>query len=318
MADYDIGSPVEIPIPDVDLNRDGIPYPDVPATEIIHPQGRFPVQGDPVAGRAEGERYTTIEYIQVHQGLPMGPAGPEGPPGKDGADGGRWLIGQGEPSAIHPTGPPNPNDLYFDSVSGDIWYWNSTLGEWINSGSKIELPEGPQGPQGPQGIQGIQGPEGPRGGGILIIGTFANGPDCEFPPPFPGVNVGDGYIDTCRNLWAWIDVNGAPEWYNFGTVQGPQGEPGPGAEHAMFPLAFLQVTSGPLANVYAQMDVPIPDNFYNKRPNVEILIDYTRSGTFVSNNVVYIEYVSNTLIRLTGEKSIINHNGSRGWVVLSS
>lgn len=67
---------------------------------------------------------------------PPGPEGPEGPAsmvsgpaGEDGERGSLWLTGEGPP----PGGDPDVaqhGDMYLDTLSGDIWRYDATLGTW--------------------------------------------------------------------------------------------------------------------------------------------------------------------------------------------
>lgn len=304
MAGYDITNPDQAPDPVFELFRDQAPYPDLPATEVVHPQGRVE--------RAAGQTYATIEYVEVHQGLPMGPVGPTGPAGEDG---GTLIPGSGDPNVALPDGPPNSNDLYLDTENGEIWVWDDSREEWASTGNNVLGPTGPPGPIGPLGPIGPTGPTGLQGGGLLIKGSFVNTPDCNTPPSAgvaPTPALGDAWIDSCYNLWGRIDVAGTPTWVNLGPMKGPTGPAGPGAERTDYPLAFVVMGN----NVYAQMSVTIPAEFTFKFPTVNVLIDYKGTGEFVMNDGIYVERVSATTIRLTAEKSIIDYNGARGKVVL--
>lgn len=320
-----IDEPIVLP-PAFTADKDGMPYPDVPMTEIIHPQRSKeavttpkplpapPTESAPVP-ITNGERYTTIERIEVYQGLPMGPQGPTGPTGPDGADGGKPIPGTGDPNVVLPEGPPGKNDFWIDSITGNIWYWNGQ--EWYDSGISMLGPTGPTGPQGPLGPVGPTGPEGPRGGGILIVGTFDNDENnCNTPPtdvdsPPQDREIGHGYIDSCGNLWAWIGVEGNAQWYPFGPIVGPTGPEGPGGENEEYPLDFREVAGTP----WARMEVN--HNFTFRYPTVNVLIDYEGNGKFTSSNEVSVTYWSDTFIVLTAHRSIIDFNGPRGWVTLT-
>ena len=124
----------------------------------------------PVGPRGEqGE-----QGIQGEQGErgERGERGEQGPQGNDGA--GLSVLGSlASESDLPAVG--SPGDGYI--VSGDLFVWVASLGNWLNVG-RIQGPQGeqgiqgergergdvgPVGPVGPQGAQGIQGERGERG-----------------------------------------------------------------------------------------------------------------------------------------------------------
>ncbi len=86
---------------------------------------------------------------------------------------------------------------------------------------------GQQGIQGPQGIQGERGPAGTNGRSYEINGQV-NTPE-ELPAP-SATYLGEAYfVGTTepRLVYACVEYNGAIQWENQGTLQGPQGPQGP-------------------------------------------------------------------------------------------
>lgn len=117
-------------------------------SQLVGPPGPQGTQGE------RGERGERGEQgIQGIQGI-------QGPPGNDGEDGaGLSVLGSLASESDLPT-TGNPGDGYI--VSGDLFVWVASLGNWLNVG-RIQGPQGEQGIQGIQGERGLQGERGERG-----------------------------------------------------------------------------------------------------------------------------------------------------------
>lgn len=278
-------------------------FPDLPTTEINQAQG-------PSTQAVVGTAYSAVEYIEVIQRLPMGPQGPQGPTGPAGEEGAEWFFGFGPPTPAYPV-DPDPNDMYIDSDTGDVWAWDEVSGSWVNTGSNLSGPTGPTGPQGQTGVTGPTGPTGMQGGGILVVGTI---PTVGQPPPFIGTS-GEGWVDAAGHLWGWIEDPNAPNggyWHDYGPISGPTGPAGPGVVTFSAPINFA---TNPSNTLWATQT--INHTLANGVPSVRILIDFDRSGTwpYSVDHTVGVSYPSNSQVVLTAEGSIVNHNGW-GTVVL--
>jgi hypothetical protein len=72
-----------------------------------------------------------------------------------------------------------------------------------------------------QGPQGEKGEQGEPGQGVKIAGSLPN----PGPPPQPGVDDGEFWIDSNGDGWVWSAETAS--WINTGPVQGPAGPQGP-------------------------------------------------------------------------------------------
>lgn len=98
--------------------------------------------------------------------------GPQGPKGEQGTN---IQVGPQNPTYV-----ARERDLYINSVSGELFMYNT--GIWKSQGS-LQGPRGERGLQGKQGIQGVQGPKGATGA------TGATGPTGPRGPQGPAFNI---------------------------------------------------------------------------------------------------------------------------------
>ena len=89
---------------------------------------------------------------------------------------------------------------------------------------------GAQGPQGPQGVQGIQGPQGIPGEDGTSFQIVAHVADAGSLPAASTALLGRAYsvgASEPYDIYVCEESGGVLTWLNHGTIQGPQGEPGP-------------------------------------------------------------------------------------------
>lgn len=97
---------------------------------------------------------------------------------------------------------------------------------WTPSGS-LKGPKGDPGPDGPQGPVGAAGPQGPQGmQGAAGLGINFRGQVATVADLPADAAQGDAYLvqaDDELLVWDALDAR----WVNGGSIQGPQGLPGP-------------------------------------------------------------------------------------------
>ena len=83
----------------------------------------------------------------------------------------------------------------------------------------------PNGNIGPTGPTGPTGPQGVNGSSMTILGNYNS--EQELKNNHPVGSLGQSYI-VGNQLYVWSDVNN--DWFDVGTIKGPQGEQGPQGE----------------------------------------------------------------------------------------
>lgn len=183
-------------------------------------------------------------------------AGPQGPKGEQGT---YINVGNGIP-----TYEARERDLYINTVTGDLYMYNT--GIWKLQGTLkgpqgeqgirgIQGAQGPQGPQGaagPKGPKGDQGPKGDYGPSFNIISELAN--TSQLPTPTAELqDAGATYAipDTqgVKHLWVIKGSGSSFTWFDLGVSgvqgpEGPKGEPGIGLNTlsaVTFPYVFPDV-----------------------------------------------------------------------------
>jgi hypothetical protein len=151
-------------------------------------------------------------------------------------------------SASNIPGYPNTHtgaigDAYLVTADSHLWVWTGTT--WQDVGV-ISGPTGSTGPTGATGaastVAGPTGPTGntgPQGINITLRGEVAQVANL----PASNNTVNDAYIVTSTgHLWVWNGSN----WFDAGTIVGPQGPTGP-ASTALGPTGAqgLQGPAGP-------------------------------------------------------------------------
>ena len=96
-------------------------------------------------------------------------------------------------------------------------------------------PQGEQGPAGPAGPKGDTGPAGPQGEpgaegtSFLVKGRYDTLPELE--AAHPTGNAGDAYaVGTANSNVIYLWDTDKQAWTSVGSLQGPQGVPGPAGE----------------------------------------------------------------------------------------
>ena len=163
--------------------------------------------------------------------------GPQGPKGDQGTD---IQVGPNDP-----TYQARERDLYINSISGELFMYNT--GIWKSQGS-LQGPRGERGLQGKQGVQGLQGPKGATGAPGATGATGPRGPQgpafniisnlnstAQLPTPTAALqDAGAAYTipdATSRQKHLWI-IEGSGtsfKWSDIGVsgIQGPAGPTGP-------------------------------------------------------------------------------------------
>lgn len=103
----------------------------------------------------------------------------------------------------------------------DPFYFALPCGSTVDLTTVAPVAVGDDGVYIIQGPPGPQGPQGEPGQGIKIIGSLPN----PGPPPAPGTDDGDFWIDSNGDGWVWEADTGV--WINTGPIVGPAGPPGP-------------------------------------------------------------------------------------------
>ncbi len=148
---------------------------------------------------------------------PKGDAGEQGPVGPKGEDGtGVTILGSynsvEELKNAHPTG--SPGDSYL--VSGDLYVWSESAGDWSNIGNI-------QGPQGEPGKDGTNGTNGKDGETAYIHIKYSNDGGETFTSN-NGEDVGS-YLGQYTDFTKTDSSN--PGDYKWAKIEGPQGPQGP-------------------------------------------------------------------------------------------
>ena len=163
--------------------------------------------------------------------------GPQGPKGDQGTD---IQVGPN-----NPTYQARERDLYINSISGELFMYNT--GIWKSQGS-LQGPRGERGLQGKQGVQGLQGPKGATGAPGATGATGPRGPQgpafniianlnstAQLPTPTAALqDAGAAYTipdATTKEKHLWI-IEGSGtsfKWSDIGIsgIQGPMGPTGP-------------------------------------------------------------------------------------------
>lgn len=199
--------------------------PPSPAVGHNAPAARFTVKQ---GGNRVILRYVGAPGRDGDPGGPPGPTGPAGPQGIQGNPGPQGATGPaGAPGATGPAGPQGVQGVA--GPKGDTGAAGPAGATGAQGPQGVPGPQGVQGVAGPAGAQGPTGPKGNDGSSVRILGEF----DDPSELPASGNVPGDGYLID-GDLWVWANPGGPFE--NVGTIQGPQGDPGPeGAQGAQGP-----------------------------------------------------------------------------------
>ena len=163
--------------------------------------------------------------------------GPQGPKGEQGTD---IQVGPN-----NPTYQARERDLYINSISGELFMYNT--GIWKSQGS-LQGPRGERGLQGKQGVQGLQGPKGATGAPGATGATGPRGPQgpafniianlnstAQLPTPTAALqDAGAAYTipdatSGQKHLWIIEGSGTSFKWSDIGVsgIQGPMGPTGP-------------------------------------------------------------------------------------------
>lgn len=163
--------------------------------------------------------------------------GPQGPKGDQGTD---IQVGPN-----NPTYQARERDLYINSISGELFMYNT--GIWKSQGS-LQGPRGERGLQGKQGVQGLQGPKGATGAPGATGATGPRGPQgpafniianlnstAQLPTPTAALqDAGAAYTipdatSGQKHLWIIEGSGTSFKWSDIGVsgIQGPMGPTGP-------------------------------------------------------------------------------------------
>ena len=182
-----------------------------------------------------------VDILNFNFKIPRGKDGAPGAKGEPGVSvtvGSTTTLAAGESASVTNSGTESDPILNFAIPQGEP----GPRGPQGDPGPAGEAgPAGPAGPQGPQGIQGEAGPAGPKGDtgpqgepgadgtSFLVKGRYDTLPELE--AAHPTGNEGDAYAvgsANNNNIYLWDTDKQA--WTNVGSLQGPQGEPGPAGE----------------------------------------------------------------------------------------
>lgn len=162
--------------------------------------------------------------------------GPQGPKGDQGTD---IQVGPN-----NPTYQARERDLYINSISGELFMYNT--GIWKSQGS-LQGPRGERGLPGKQGVQGLQGPKGATGAPGATGATGPRGPQgpafniianlnstAQLPTPTAALqDAGAAYTipdatSGQKHLWVIEGSGTSFKWSDIGVsgIQGPMGPTG--------------------------------------------------------------------------------------------
>lgn len=162
--------------------------------------------------------------------------GPQGPKGEQGTD---IQVGPN-----NPTYQARERDLYINSISGELFMYNT--GIWKSQGT-LKGPRGERGLPGKQGVQGIQGPKGEKGATGATGATGPRGPQgpafniianlnstAQLPTPTAALqDAGAAYTipdatSGQKHLWIIEGSGTSFKWSDIGVsgIQGPMGPTG--------------------------------------------------------------------------------------------
>ena len=162
---------------------------------------------------------------------PAGPAGPAGPQGEQGPAGPAGPKGDTGPAGE--TGPAGPQGVQGPAGPAGPKGDTGPAGETGPAGPQgVQGPAGPAGPAGPKGDTGPAGPQGEPGAdgtSFLVKGRYDTLSELE--AAHPTGNAGDAYaVGTANSNVIYLWDTDKQAWTNVGSLQGPQGVPGPAGE----------------------------------------------------------------------------------------